>query len=136
MNDEDILRKALQEGKVTIDGKDFPIKPVKPETIQLQDPHFESECLGTFSEQHAPSSVLQQGGIGGAGWYMEEIPGPVRVGPEIFLSKPKRRAPWQNEDRPEVALREGIRTALRAGLSAEKIKEIFEHELIFGVMGT
>jgi hypothetical protein len=35
-----------------------------------------------------------------------------------------------NTERPEVELREGIRRALRAGVSNERIKEIFESELI------
>lgn len=117
MRDEDLLRKVIEEGKVTIGGKEFPIKPVKPETIVAHDPNFEREYFGTFSNPSPFGNDRNEPSY-----------------PELFVSKLKPRAPYQNDDRPEVALREGIRAALRGGLSAEKIKEIFEHELVFGVM--
>lgn len=99
MSDEDILRQALKEGKVTIDGKDFSIKPLDPAKLLAQDPSFKQSYPGNFS---APT--------------------------------PKSRPAYQDDTRPEVALREGIRAAIRGGITREKIKEIFEHELVFGVM--
>ena len=121
MNDEDALRKALKEEKVILDGKEYPVKKVDPVTIQLHDPGFKREYLGTFSNP-GPIGLIHAE--------------PATSGPELFLPKRKHRPLYQDDTRPEVALREGIRAAVRGGLSPAKIKEIFEHELVFGVMGS
>ena len=62
---------------------------------------------------------------------------PIETNPTVKIDSflpsvndPKKRS----RERPEVLLREGIRAALRGGLSQEKIKEIFELELVSHIM--
>ena len=130
MSDEDILRKALETGVVTVGGKEFPLKvgPSKPDRDMDQ---FNSEMMGTFSDPRYddldPKRVR-----------FPEFP--IESNPTVKIDSflPSVGSPRDNreraKERPEVMLREGIRAALRGGLSHEKIKEIFELELVSHVM--
>jgi len=76
VNDEDDLRRALREGKVVLGGKEFPIKKVDPETIQLQDPNFIGAHVGTYCDPFP---------------YLKAVPrnDPVTYYPELFLQNLK-----------------------------------------------
>ena len=129
MSDEDILRKALETGVVTVGGKEFPLKvgPSKPDRDMDQ---FNSEMMGTFSDPRYDD--LDPKRVRFPEFPIESNP-TVKIDsflPSVNGNYPKERA----KERPEVMLREGIRAALRGGLSHEKIKEIFELELVSHVM--
>ena len=54
-----------------------------------------------------------------------------------FFVNPNIHKPTMVEPiRPEVALREGIRAAIRGGVSLNRIKEIFDLELVEHIMDT
>jgi hypothetical protein len=118
VRDEDLLRKVAKEGKVKIGGQEFSIKPSGKPKIE-EGPYnseWHREYMGTFADDRVrPPDFL----VG---------PNPT-VKIDSFYAQPKPA-----QERPEVQLREGIRAALRAGLSQEKIKEIFELELVAHVM--
>lgn len=127
MNDEDLIRKVAAEGKVTINGQEFSTKPPKIPIQNLSD--FEYE--GTFSNDDssrvkAPEFLIH--------------PNPfIRITPldihqSLLVPKRAREQELDFGDRPEVALREGIRAALRGGVSAERIREIFNLELVTQIM--
>ncbi len=117
MDDRDILRKAAREGKVKIGGHEFPIKP-EPKKIPTTGPEWKNEHLGTWAAEDR---------VRNPDFFVEPNP-TVKIDSFYASSSPK------NFERPEVQLREGIRAALRGGLSQEKIKEIFELELVAHVM--
>ena len=117
-----MVLKALKEEEVTVDGRLFSIKKPVPELVQ-PDAGFERVHVGTWVSKysHIPSTPRND---------------PDSYYPVLYLPVPKVLPGYQDDTRPEVALREGIRAAIRGGLTTDKIKEIFEHELVFGVMGT
>jgi hypothetical protein len=123
VRDEDLLKKVAKEGKVQIGGKEFPIRPSGlkdlPTEVRLNDA-FTSEYDGTFSDPN----------------YVKAPDFPIEGCPSLVVSdlKPRVTRTKMESYSPEVALREGIRAALRGGLTQEKIKEIFELELVQHVM--
>ncbi len=122
MRDEDLLKKMAAEKKVTIDGKEFSI-----ELGARSDDRgiYERNYLGTFSE---PTTTLPS----------EYTIPDLTLKPRLHitdLTKPITKSRMESFS-PEVALREGIRAALRGGLSHTKIKEIFDLELVNHVMDT
>src|SRR5512135_594257 len=121
MRDEDLLKQVARDGKVVIGGKEFPIKT--PDPTPRYDPDvFKQVYEGTWANMEPGQDRVR---------YPEFLiePNPnARI--DDFLSSSSNKP----AERPEVLLREGIRAALRGGLSQEKIKEIFELELVAHVM--
>jgi len=133
VNDEDLIRKVAREGKVRINGQEFSIRPPKKPIHEALD--FGSEYQGTFSNEpnyanpdrvNAPAFPIQTNPF-------------IKITPldfhkSLLVSKSARDQGFDFGNRPEVALLEGIRAALRGGVSSERIKEIFNLELVTQIM--
>jgi hypothetical protein len=115
MSDEDILCEALATGKVRVNGEEYSIKaPEKPPTFvdltRTGDKYIlpvqKDKIPELKMDQFYPVNTSSSGGF-----YVN----PTKIDPP---------------ERPEVVLREGIRLALRSGIPFNRIKEIFDLELV------
>lgn len=130
MRDEDLLKQVAHEGKVVIGGKEFSIKAPKAEPKEiptLKSGVWPNEHEGTWVDPDYAHAYVQTGVM--APEFLVEPNPTVKI--DSFLPSTQN---GHAQERPEVLLREGIRAALRGGLTQEKIKEIFELELVSHVM--
>jgi hypothetical protein len=129
VNDRDILRQVSHEGKVKIGGHEFSIKPEPKKTpIDRILVKLEPEILIAGSEwKNGYARTFAADRVRNPDFFIKPNP-TVKI--DSFYNSEKLNP----VERPEVQLREGVRAALRAGLSQEKIKEIFDLELVQHIM--
>ena len=128
MRDEDILRKAVVTGKVQVNGEEFPIKyPEKPRIPKIDG--YKSEFLINFKSFSKTEDTHIFTNVYGN----NNAAPPSRPGG--FFFNPNVHMPTMNEPiRPEVAFREGVRAAIKGGLSNEKMREILTLEVMEHIM--